>query len=57
MFDVPGSDIADIIVSEDVVTLGKPPEYVHRVSQNSSNRSAKQKNDAEDQQKLYFTDS
>jgi len=30
MFDVPGTDIVEVVVTEDVVRGGKSPEYIRR---------------------------
>ena len=32
MFDVPGTDIVEVVLTEDVVRGGKSPEYVRRSS-------------------------
>jgi len=32
MFDVPGTDIVEVVLTEDVIRGGKPPEYVRRSS-------------------------
>ena len=36
MFDVPGSDIVDVIVEEDSVKHGKPTRYVTRPTEETS---------------------
>ena len=30
MFDVPGSDIVDVIITDDVVNQKDTPQYIHR---------------------------
>lgn len=30
MFDVPGTDIVEVVLTEDVIRVGKSPEYVRR---------------------------